>query len=289
MVFCEKRCYYVAHMKIIEFEEKENKPFDILIRQVGYESCLPSHHFGPFLRQHYLIHYIKKGKGIFRYGDKEIELNEGEMFLIYPDEVTYYEADENNPWDYYWFGFEGECCEELISEMGFSKSLRRVKYTLDALFSIDEVVKDLSERRVLSISDRIYETAKFYEIFSWIIRSHENKGKEEIKKPAASLLAAAAEYIKRSYMLDLTIEDIASHIGVDRTQLYRYFMKGFGKSPKQYLIDIRMKEAQKLLKNTNLKVKQIAYSVGYQDEYLFSKMFKRIYLLSPKNYRLKAR
>jgi AraC-like DNA-binding protein len=46
-----------------------------------------------------------------------------------------------------------------------------------------------------------------------------------------------------------------------------------------------MRQAARLAENTNLSVKQIAYSVGYQDQYLFSKMFKKTYGLSPKLYR----
>ncbi len=272
-------------MKMIEFDDKENKPYDILIRQVGYESCLPSYRYGPHVRQHYLIHYIKKGNGIFRYKDKEIDLFENEMFLIYPNEVTYYEADDKKPWEYYWFGFEGTCSEAFLTLMGFSREARKVKFNLSARFSVDRVIKELSDRRVLRQSDRIYETAKLYEIFSWLIKNRESINNSELKNHSEPLLAAAVEYIRRSYMLDIKIEDIANHIGVDRTQLYRYFVKGMNTSPQKYLIDTRMQEACRLLKSTEYKIKQIAYSVGYPDEYLFSKMFKRRFMISPMKYR----
>ena len=73
----------------------------------GHESCAPGHFFGPAIRTHYLLHVILKGKGIYRTGSKEYSLKEGEGFLIKPQEVTYYEADPLEPWEYAWVSFAG--------------------------------------------------------------------------------------------------------------------------------------------------------------------------------------
>jgi AraC family transcriptional regulator of arabinose operon len=273
-------------MQIQTFDTKESKPaLDIEISQVGYQICEPSHHFGPSVRSHYLFHYVKKGCGIFRYEDNEINVGADEIFLIYPDEVTYYEADAGTPWEYYWFGFSGKSSEALLRLMGFSRANRRVSYKLGAHFSIDSTIEELAQKKMLNPSDSIYETAKLYEIISWLAKSAEHEALDSTGEKNNALIKAAVEYIRRGYMLDIKIADIASHIGCDRTQLYRMFMQGMGQSPQQYLIETRMRQAARLAENTNLSVKQIAYSVGYQDQYLFSKMFKKTYGLSPKLYR----
>jgi AraC family transcriptional regulator of arabinose operon len=237
------------------------------------------------VRSHYLFHYVKKGCGIFRYEDNEINVGADEIFLIYPDEVTYYEADAGTPWEYYWFGFSGKSSEALLRLMGFSRANRRVSYKLGAHFSIDSTIEELAQKKMLNPSDSIYETAKLYEIISWLAKSAEHEALDSTGEKNNALIKAAVEYIRRGYMLDIKIADIASHIGCDRTQLYRMFMQGMGQSPQQYLIETRMRQAARLAENTNLSVKQIAYSVGYQDQYLFSKMFKKTYGLSPKLYR----
>ncbi len=275
-------------MQIQNFDPKENGlALDIEINQVGYQICEPSHQFGPSVRSHYLFHYVKKGCGIFRYEDKKIDVGADELFLIYPDEVTYYQADAKKPWQYYWFGFSGKSSEALVRLMGFGRSSRKIKYKLGAYFSIDSTIEELAQKKMLNPSDSIYETARLYEIISWLVKSAETGSKEDTDEKNSALIKAAVEYIRRGYMLDIKIADIAAHVGCDRTQLYRMFMQGMGQSPQRYLIDMRMKQAAKLAEDTNLSVKQIAYSVGYQDQYLFSKMFKKTYGLSPKLYRQK--
>jgi AraC-like DNA-binding protein len=223
---------------------------------------------------------------VFEYADKSIEISAGEMFLIYPHEVTFYRADNKSPWEYYWFGFSGSCAEGLLQAVGFSKEHRCTSYGMGASFPIDETIKELTKKKIMNTSDKIFEIARLYEIFSWLIKSREViSGPGNIRGGESQLLIAAEEYMKRSYMMDIKISDVARHIGIDRTQLYRYFKDEYDISPKQYLIDIRMKQAKKLIENTRLAIKQIAYSVGYQDQYLFSKMFKNTYGTSPRNHR----
>jgi AraC-like DNA-binding protein len=143
----------------------------------------------------------------------------------------------------------------------------------------------MTELKMFGESDKIYETSKFYEVFYWLLKNSEKKDVNIKKSNDDLLIDAAQEYINRQYMMDIKIGDVASHVGVDRTQLYRRFIARYKISPQQHLIELRMKEAQKLLAGTNLKIKQVAYSVGYKDEYLFSKMFKRKYGISPLAFR----
>ena len=83
---------------------------------------------------------------------------------------------------------------------------------------------------MLNPSDSIYETAKLYEIISWLTKNAETETMGGGEKNSA-LIKAAVEYIRRGYMLDIKIADIASHIGCDRTQLYRMFIAGHGTKP----------------------------------------------------------
>ena len=70
------------------------------------------------------------------------------------------------------------------------------------------------------------------------------------------------------------MESLASYVGISRKYLFAIFKNALGVSPKDYIIDYRMKKACEFLEDGNLSVSQVAYSVGYKDPLTFSRMFK---------------
>ena len=54
----------------------------------GHEKCPPGHAFGPAVRQHYLLHMILEGRGIYQTRDSSFPLRKGQAFLIYPEGRT---------------------------------------------------------------------------------------------------------------------------------------------------------------------------------------------------------
>ena len=79
---------------------KTTESMDLNMYCCGKQECEPGHDFGPGVRDHYLIHYIFEGEGIFSVDGNTYRLGQGQGFLIYPDIVTYYKADLANPWVY---------------------------------------------------------------------------------------------------------------------------------------------------------------------------------------------
>jgi len=95
----------------------------------------------------------------------------------------------------------------------------------------------------------------------------------------------ARGYIEKNYWKpDLQIEDIAAFINIDRSYLFRKFKECTGRSMKQYLSEYRMERACELLRHTNLSVKSVSHSVGYQDPLYFSKVFSKSMSISPSGY-----
>ena len=103
----------------------------------------------------------------------------------------------------------------------------------------------------------------------------------------------ANEYIKAAVCFiethfdkcNLSVMDVSNHVGLNSNYLCTIFKKETHVTPKDYLTQVRMNEACALLKSTELPIGSIASSVGYTDQLLFSKMFKKHLNLSPTNYR----
>lgn len=101
---------------------------------------------------------------------------------------------------------------------------------------------------------------------------------------SSQYVLAAIKYIQFNYSHDISVDDIAKAVGVSRSHLYRVFMANVGQSPIDYLTGYRISEACSLLKNAHLSIAEIAVSVGFFDQFYFSRVFKKVKGVPPSKY-----
>ena len=94
----------------------------------------------------------------------------------------------------------------------------------------------------------------------------------------------AADYIINHYETPITVEGLAAYASVSHSSLYRRFMKRFQMSPKRFLLEYRIERACALLAATNHSIQEISNSVGFEDPFYFSRAFKEVKGLSPRQY-----
>lgn len=92
------------------------------------------------------------------------------------------------------------------------------------------------------------------------------------------------EKIGREYRNPLRVTDLAAHAGISASSLTRLFRKHLGKTPYQYLIEIRMHQAARMLEQHTLSVKEIAERAGYENPLNFSTEFRKFFGKSPKHF-----
>ena len=98
----------------------------------------------------------------------------------------------------------------------------------------------------------------------------------------------AKKYIDENYHRQIRVEDIAESVGLARNSLRNRFYDTYGKSPKQYLTQLRLSRARRLLEEGRYTVTEIARSVGYDDVFQFIKLFGKVQGISPTAYRKAA-
>ena len=119
--------------------------------------------------------------------------------------------------------------------------------------------------------------AKIWELFSILL---------EEGQPSADYVEKALSYINAEYINDITVEQIAAKLGLNRSYFSGIFKERMGISPQKYLINLRLGRAAELLTVYGESPSTAGLSVGYPDIYHFSKIFKRHFGLSPRNYQL---
>ena len=267
------------------FSELETGTLDLRLDFYGYEDCLPDQFFGPAIRENYVLHYITEGKGYLEYRKQKIPLQKGDIFLLIPGEVTYYFADNQTPWSYYWLGISGIKAQEYFNLSSIhDTAYLRSPHTKALGKFIGTIVKD-AERLDESKASQLHVISQLFELMHQLNALSPNLDQETIS-PSQKLYREAKHLIDIGYnSQDISIQYIADKLGVHRSYLSSIF-KDFHKiSPKEYLLEVRMKRAKELLKTTDQPIKIIAYSVGYLDPLHFSKAYRQYYDCSPSQYR----
>lgn len=272
-------------MKEFIFSNDFYKNLDAYVYTCGFENCKPGHSYGPVLRSGYLIHYILKGCGLYRVHERTYHLSEGDAFLICPDELIYYEADRDNPWSYTWIGFQGVKIREylertslldtLVVHYGDNQPIRRCH---EKMFQANQSPKN----RDLILNSILYEYL-FLLVEQFPNERFSAQERQEVYVKEALL------YLASHYGSSISVQSLADHVGLDRSYLHRIFKAATRMSPQEYLLDLRIRKACELLRDTDLSIAIIALSVSYEDTLYFSRLFKRKRGVSPSQYRAKYR
>lgn len=263
------------------YKATERKLVSLQVYNVGIEKCKASHAWGPGVRDHYLIHYVIRGKGRYDYGDKEYRLGAGDVFLVYPNSVIRYEADAADPWEYAWVGFNGSDAAIILEATDFSREEPVLHHSTQGE-QIRQQIQEIYETSGNDFHHSVEMTGRLYTLLSTFLRASKGYSKTNTSQ---NYVQKAIEYISANYSYAITVEDIADYVGLSRSQLFRSFRSVLGQSPKEYLTDFRLRQASYLLENSNLPIMTIANSVGFDNSLYFSKTFHRKQQKTPTEYR----
>lgn len=157
-----------------------------------------------------------------------------------------------------------------------------------SLKTINEGVGSIKARRAAEAAMEKSRTAEeAVEVMSEAARDTVKKFYDYNNTLFGVTLKKAVAYISQNFEKLLTRDDIAKAVGVTPNYVSVLFRKGFDMTFVEYLTNLRISEAKKLLENTDKKIYQIAEAVGFDDAYYFSKNFKNVIGMSPKEYRIK--
>jgi AraC-like DNA-binding protein len=252
----------------------------LAVYSCGIQRCGSCHSWGPAVRDHYLIHYIISGRGVFSSNGKSYELSKGDGFLVEPSHVASYVADESNPWEYCWVGFNGSDAKRFMGQTGLLNCgpvfhYDEVSHFQELLLNICNASGSSPIEEARMESGLLLFLSALMEQFGTPAARHTN-GYEYVQK--------AIKFIDYNYSSDIDINDVAASAGISRSHLYRLFMQHISMPPNEYLMRYRISKSANLLENKNLSVGEVAYSTGFSDQLYFSRVFKKYMGMPPSHY-----
>lgn len=102
---------------------------------------------------------------------------------------------------------------------------------------------------------------------------------------AATRIAASLDYMIAHLDQPIKISTLSALSGFSPSSFFEFFKCATGDTPLNWFIKIRMQWAGELLCKSDLQIKEIAGQVGYEDPFYFSRLFKSVHGMAPKNYR----
>ena len=236
----------------------------------------------PHIRNHYLIHYVTKGVGYFEENGKRHKIRAGEIFVIHPNEiVSYYCANKKDLLSFCWVGFDGKCAGQYFEETGLKKTNRVVN--LNNQLFLSTVLDALSHVENNGAVDEMTLNSYLLNCLRSIAVSA--KKNNHHGKDSNDYVTKAIGYILSNYMKNISINEIAEHVNLERSYFYRIFKAYTKLSPERFLIEHRIDRAKELIKHDKYTFTQIANYVGICDVYYFSKLFKRVTGMTPSEYK----
>lgn len=264
------------------YKAAQKELLSLSVYNVGYQKCDALHQWGPGIRDHFLIHYIISGRGFYEINGKKYSLESSDTFLVYPNQVATYYADQNDPWEYAWVGFNGSDALSIINATDFTREHPFIQHTPDGDTIMHQLLR-IYEVRGNEFEHAVEMTGHLYTALALFMKSADRKSPSTSYN---SYVQKAIEYISSNYSYPITVEDIAAYVGLSRSHLFRSFEKVLKQSPKEYLSGFRIKQSCMLLTTSDLSITAIANSVGFDNNLYFSKAFRKAKGVSPKMYRV---
>lgn len=203
--------------------------------------------------------------------------------MIFPNQVCTYIADYEIPWEYVWVEFDGLRVKEAVELAGLSleQPVYKARYK--------DIAETMKEEMLYIVNHKeespFHLIGHLYLFMDSFVRSAASVQIGQNSRLRDFYIKEAISFIEQNFQNDISVEDIATFCGLNRSYFGKIFHESMGKSPQDFLISYRMTKAAELLKLTTLSVGDIGNAVGYPNQLHFSRAFKNVYGNSPRQWR----
>ena len=266
---------------------------DLRIYQYGYEQCAPLQSFGPFIRNHYLFHYVISGRGSLDataedgVTTRRYEIQAGQGFLICPGLINTYFADEHDPWKYVWVEFDGLRASESLRYAGLTAAQPIYRADDEAQSAqVRDLMLYIAEHSDVSALHLIGYLCLFIDA---LMQSSSTRVSAQENQLKDFYIQEAVNYIEQNYQRNLTVEEVADACRLNRSYFSKLFKDNVGCPPQEFLIRVRLAKAAELMCSSNAPISEIAVRCGYSNQFHFSRAFKKHYGVPPQKWRAQNR
>lgn len=232
-----------------------------------------------------ILIYCVDGTGWYCVGGGRYTVSSNQYFILPAGIPHVYATDDDNPWTIYWVHFKGSYAKYYIPH---SLSPKSVHFSLSSRINeriqlFEEIFKAIDSG--YSIPNLQYAVALFHHFLGSLSYIEQYRNAKSTKIDENNVVEVALHYMNENIEKQITLQEMADYTGYSPLHFATLFKAKIGTPPLKYLNTLRIQKACDMLDYTDLKLNQICCKVGIYDCFYFSRLFKKIMGISPKEYR----
>lgn len=227
------------------------------------------------------ILFCAAGNGTLEYDGKEVQIGAGDYFFLPKNKPhTYYPDGEL--WEVRWIAFEGSVCDEILLRFGMTEPIVLTpadETTMERIF--DKMV--VSQENDILYCDHICSGL----VYDYLIEFHRlmDADADSGRSRQLSMLLPVLRFMHDNFRSDISLAQLSEIIGVTPQHFCRVFRKTMNVRPSEFLTQIRLDEAKRLLSERDVPVSDAAERSGFRNAGYFSTVFRKHQGMSPAEYK----
>lgn len=231
----------------------------------------------------YLFFIVTQGSGTLEYQDITYPLSQGDCVFI-DCRRTYSHHSSENLWELKWTHFYGSNMDSIYEkylESGGTPVFKAI--STEAFLQLWEQLFRQASSTTLTAELEIYSSLT--SLISALLSESENINDISYSAYSDHSLQSIKNYLDTHYTEKITLDFLSGKFFINKFYLTRIFREKYGLSITGYLLRLRITQAKKLLRFTDLSIDKISHECGMNDANYFSRVFKKIEGTTPGQFR----
>ena len=274
----------VTPYNIRELQSKNKITKQLYITHIGYYPHA-KHHYRQRVKgtNEYILIYCEQGKGWIEYDGEVQHLSSNQVFIIPRNTPHVYGANKQDPWSIYWLHFKGEnisMFESIFGKIITIKEAAESRYH-DRMLLFEDMFRNLEMGYNIENLEYISFCLSYFLASIKYLPQYRTIKNVKLDDPIQKSIL----FMKNNLENKITLEDIANNVGYSPSHLITMFTQKTSYPPMTYYNQLRIQKACSYLQFSELKIKEIAFRLGFFDPFHFSKAFLKEMNITPKEYR----
>ncbi|MFT5710860.1 MAG: AraC family transcriptional regulator of arabinose operon [Halioglobus sp.] len=230
-----------------------------------------------------LLMYCTAGQGTLEIGPQSLPVGPGDALMLPKGSHHRYQADMDNPWTIYWVHFEGELAEQFLDTVRAGRAFAPVLFigthsrlVADFEALIETRKTGYSRRSFVHAANLLRQMLTYLSVVAPVIQA---------KRLHDMDLDGIHALMEENLHGQLDLATLAAYAKLSKYHFSNKYKALTGHSPIQHFLHLKMERACHLLDVSGISIKDVGRTLGYEDSYYFSRLFKKIIGVAPRQYR----